>query len=245
MQVRVLGCGTIAGRTGKNCSGYLIDEQILLDCGPGIWSALYSAEQPLKQINHILLSHFHVDHISDLIPFLWGRWVLEEERGSLLSIYGPVGLNGWFKKMTIPHTDWIKDLAISLHELGNKKTEAGLYTVETRSTGHTANSICLKLSDPRGKSVFYSGDSGWNENLIELAARCDLAIIDSANSSENKTEDHLTPELAARVASSSGAKRLMLTHLYPEVWDTDPAEEAGRHFNGEILLARDRLVVFF
>ena len=49
MQVRVLGCGTIAGRTGKNCSGYLIDEQILLDCGPGIWSALYSAEQPLKQ----------------------------------------------------------------------------------------------------------------------------------------------------------------------------------------------------
>ena len=245
MKIRVLGSSTIAGRTGSNCSGYLIDRQVLLDCGPGIWSALYSTEQPSEPINHILLSHFHVDHISDLIPFLWRRWVLETERQNLLSIYGPGGLNVWFKKILIPHGDWIKDLTISLHELGNRKTEAGLYSIETRSTGHTANSICIKLSDTLDKSLFYSGDSGWNNNLIELATGCDLAIIDSANSPENQSEDHMTPDQAARVASSSKVKRLMLTHLYPKVWDTDPAKAAARHFNGEILLARDRQVVYF
>lgn len=245
MKVRVLGCGTIAGKTNSNCSGYLIDEQILLDCGPGIWSALYSAEQPTNPINHILLSHFHVDHISDLVPFLWRRWVLEDERHVLLSIYGPVGLNDWFKKISIPHTDWIKDLTIAFIELDNGKTEASSYTVETRSTGHTENSICLKLSDTRGRSLFYSGDSGWHENLIELAAGCDLAIIESANNPENIAEDHLTPEQASRIARFSGVKRLMLTHLYPNVWDTVPAEVAARHFDGEVLLAQDRQVVLF
>jgi len=244
MRLRVLGSGTISGRTARNCSGYLIDEQILIDCGPGIWSALYSAEQRLKPINNILISHFHVDHISDLVPFLWRRWVLEAERRNNLSLYGPMGLPGWFDKLTAVHRDWIKDLSISLHELDDEKTAVGSHTVEARMTGHTENSICLRTSDADGKSVFYSGDSGWNENLIRLADSSDLAIMDCANSAQNQTEDHLTPVLAAKIADLAGVKRLMLTHLYPEVWQFEPAVEAALYFKGEIILARDELVVF-
>jgi hypothetical protein len=36
----------------------------------------------------------------------------------------------------------------------------------------------------------------------------------------------------------------MLTHLYPEVWEFEPANEAARYFKGEIILAQDELVVF-
>ena len=244
MQLRVLGSGTISGRTGRKCSGYLIDEQILIDCGPGIWSALYSADQRLKPINNILISHFHVDHIADLIPFLWRRWVLEMERQNNLSLYGPTGLPEWFDKLIAVHRDWIKDLSISLHELDDEKKTVGSYTVKARLTGHTENSICLRISDAGDKSVFYSGDSGWNENLIRLADSSDLAIMDCANSVQNQTKDHLTPVLAAKVAELAGVKRLMLTHLYPEVWQFEPAIEAARYFKGEIILAQDELVVF-
>jgi ribonuclease BN (tRNA processing enzyme) len=244
MQLRVLGSGTISGRTGRKCSGYLIDEQILVDCGPGIWSALYSADRELKPINHILISHFHVDHIADLVPFLFRRWVLETERQNNLSLYGPRGLPDWFDKLTAVHRDWTKDLSISLQELDDEKTEVGSYKVKACLTGHTENSICLRISDADDKSLFYSGDSGWNEDLIRLAKSSDLAIMDSANSAQNQTKDHLTPVLAAKIADLAGVKRLMLTHLYPEVWEFEPAVEAARYFKGEIILAQDELTVF-
>ena len=243
MQLRVLGSGTISGRTGRKCSGYLIDEQILVDCGPGIWSALYSSDQKLKPINHILISHFHVDHIADLVPFLFRRWVLETERRNNLSLYGPRGLPDWFDKLTAAHRDWTKELLISLHELDDEKTKVGSYKVKACLTGHTENSICLRISDTDDKSVFYSGDSGWNEDLIRLADSSDLAILYSANSVQNQTKDHLTPVLAAKIADLAGVKRLMLTHLYPEVWHFEPAIEAARYFKGEIILAQDGLVV--
>ena len=131
----------------------------------------------------------------------------------------------------------------SFHELDDEETEVGSYKVKACLTGHTENSICLRISDTDDKSVFYSGDSGWNEDLIRLADSSDLAIMDCAKSVQNQTKDHLTPVLAAKIADIAGVKRLMLTHLYPEVWQFEPAIEAARYFKGEIILAQDGLVV--
>ena len=251
MHLRVLGSGTIAGRTGRNCAGFLIDDRLLLDCGPGVWSSLYSAAAAELQINHILLSHFHVDHTADLIPFLWRRWVLETERRNLLTIHGPAGLEQWFAKLTIVHGEWMKDLSISTHEFRDTQLKETLridangtvYLLQALPTKHSAHSVCLKLSAAGERSLFYSGDSGWNENLLTLAEACDLALLDCAYPSPKAEEDHLTPELAGKIAAAADIKRLMLIHLYPETWDPDPVQKAARHFSGEILAARDGLVV--
>ncbi|MBN2551224.1 MAG: MBL fold metallo-hydrolase [Spirochaetales bacterium] len=244
MQLRVLGSGTISGRTNRKCSGYLLDEQILMDCGPGIWSALYRRDQRMRPIDHILISHFHVDHIADLVPLLWRQWVLEKERQNPINLYGPRGLPDWFDKLTAVHHDWVKDLSISLIEMDEAEIEVGSYSVAARPTGHTDNSICFRIGDTDGKSAFYSGDSGWHENLIQLADSSDLAIIDCASSVQDPKEDHLTPVLAAKIADLAGVKRLMLTHLYPEAWQFEPAMEASQYFKGAIILAQDDLLIF-
>jgi len=40
MLLKILGSGTIKTAYLKNCSGYLINDEFLLDCGTGIWRAL-------------------------------------------------------------------------------------------------------------------------------------------------------------------------------------------------------------
>ena len=66
MDLDILGCGTIIpGEHRSPCSGYLIDNQLLIDCGPGIWHALCKNNLNISCLDYILLSHFHIDHCSD------------------------------------------------------------------------------------------------------------------------------------------------------------------------------------
>jgi len=243
MRLDILGSGTIAGQTNRNCSGYLVDENILIDCGPGIWQAFYSKDRHTKPLDIILISHFHIDHISDLIIFLWHRWVLNKDHKKDFSIYGPLGLKRWFSDLTHVHNEWINDLSISLHELSQSKIKIGSYKIETLPTKHSKNSICYKITDSKKRTLFYSGDSGWCENLIKLSNSCDMSIIESANTLSTQTDDHLTPELAGKIAELSGTKCLVLTHLYPEVFNINPREKASQFFKGEIIIASDNMVI--
>jgi len=245
MKLRILGSGTIAGQTNRNCSGYLVDDCILLDCGPGIWRALDGSGSDLKLIDKIFISHFHVDHISDLIPILWARHVLEIGKEHTLSIFGPPGVKNWFKKLTHVHRDWISQLNVKIQEILGQRITADGYIIETLPTFHTKKSICYRMTDSSNISLFYSGDTGWNDNLVHLANVCNLAIMEASVSSENQAPDHLSPQLAARIARRADVKMLMLTHFYPEALIRDPLGEAAREFDGKIVVAQDGLTLNF
>jgi len=245
MTVRILGSGTIAGKINRNCSGYLVDKCLLLDCGPGIWRALDSSGSELRLINDVIISHFHVDHTSDLIVLLWARHVLDIGKEQVFSIFGPPGVKDWYKKLAAAHDDWLGEMLVEIHELSGRKMKVGDYTIKTLPTFHTFNSICIRITDPFNKSLFYSGDSGWNENLIEIADSCDMAVIEAAVSPENTAPDHLSSRLAAKIAHQATVKRLILTHFYPEVFDHDPLREARKEYGGDITIARDGLTVDF
>jgi ribonuclease BN (tRNA processing enzyme) len=50
---------------------------------------------------------------------------------------------------------------------------------------------------------------------------------------------HLTPEQAGDLAQEAGARRLVLTHFYPPVENSDPARAAASRFTGPITAAVD------
>ena len=56
-------------------------------------------------------------------------------------------------------------------------------------------------------------------------------------------EGHLTPGEAGRIAAQAGAKRLLLTHFYPECEGEDILGQCRKAYSGEILLAEDLLRV--
>lgn len=59
MQIRVLGCsGSIAA--GCRTTAFLLDDDVLIDAGTGVGDL---ALEQLERIDHILLSHSHLDHV--------------------------------------------------------------------------------------------------------------------------------------------------------------------------------------
>jgi len=88
-------------------------------------------------------------------------------------------------------------------------------------------------------TVVYSGDTDASENLITLARDADLLICESALPDELKTEGHLTPSLAGKMAQQAGVKKLVLTHFYPECDKVDIRQQCAKTFSGEIILAKD------
>jgi len=242
MLLKILGSGTIKTSQLKNCSGYLINDEFLLDCGPGIWRALGINNIKNLQIKYIALSHFHVDHVSDLAPFLLERYLLAEKDDIDLKLIGPNGLKEWFKDFSKLFGEWIQTIPIEIIEI-QSKYKIDKYNIQVLLTGHTANSICYRIEDYKGKTIFYSGDTGENENIKNLSKGVDLAIFEASNTSETKIKEHLTPQIAAQIAKKSNVKKLLLTHFYPEVYESNSLNEVKKIFKNEIVFAEDNMAL--
>jgi len=245
MNLTILGCGTIVQQnTSTNCSGYLLNHSLLFDCGPGIWKACYHHKIALRQINHIFITHFHVDHTSDLSPILLNRKLLPDLKDIPLNIIGPPGLGEWFSDLKKILGRWSDDLLIILHEMNNEPYQILDISITAKRTGHTENSLCYRAEN-NSESFFYSGDTGFNDNVVSLASDCKLAVIEASNTGNTQMEEHLTPLLAGNIAARAGVEKLVLTHMYPEVLESDPLREASAVYSGEIILAREGMSINF
>jgi ribonuclease BN (tRNA processing enzyme) len=71
--------------------------------------------------------------------------------------------------------------------------------------------------------LVFSGDSAWNEGIVELAKGADLLLLDAclsnaesaALAAAGKPPLHFTAEECGAIAALAGAKRLLLTHFPP------------------------------
>ena len=56
------------------CSGYLVrggGQTVLLDCGPGVFAKL-RRHVDYVEVDAVVITHLHADHILDLVPFASG-----------------------------------------------------------------------------------------------------------------------------------------------------------------------------
>ncbi len=123
--------------------------------------------------------------------------------------------------------------------------------------------------DTEDGSVAMTGDTGPADEVVELARGADVLVHDAAFLEEIIAErgmwSHSGPATAAKAAQAAGVRMLVLTHLGPYnspqpsvemasmyygprrgggVWESMLAE-ARRHFDGEIVLGEDALVIDF
>lgn len=226
-------------------SGYLLKfgpMRVLLDIGAGVLRRLVEANEDFRTIDAICITHLHIDHISDLVPFLWAtRYTPDFQRKKKLTIFGPRGIIEWYRRLAEVHGEWLLQLPFDL-EILEKKAETWPFhqaQIQTLPMKHSveANGYRFTLGE---SAIAYSGDTGYCPELVELAFGVDLLLIEcSFPDDQRQIDTHLTPAGVARVGNQSGARRIVLTHMYPECEDHDLAGFVRGLFPGPVELAED------
>jgi ribonuclease Z len=102
-----------------------------------------------------------------------------------------------------------------------------------------------EVSEPRpGQRFAFVMDTRLCDAVYQLADGVDMLVIEStyldADADLAAANFHLTAAQAARVASRCGVRTLVLTHFSQRYTEPEAfADEAARHFDGDIVVAED------
>jgi ribonuclease BN (tRNA processing enzyme) len=218
VKLTVVGCSPAWPNPGGAQSGYLLDGpgRLLMDCGPGVLAKLRERES-WPTVDAIAITHWHLDHWGDLVPWVWGStlgpgegtarpqvWVPPEGRELLSTIGQRLGRPEMFEN------------AFDLHEYAEGETfEAAGFEVTPHKVLHYDLLAFGFRAAANGTVVGYSGDSGPSASLAEIARDADLFVCEAtllAPNPEGGTRGHLSAVEALEASEAGGAKRLLLTH---------------------------------
>jgi ribonuclease BN (tRNA processing enzyme) len=211
----VLGAGpAYTDRPGSSGAAYLVrhrDDAILLDLGQGSFPRLAAELEP-STLSAILVSHLHPDHFVDLVPLRhYLRWHLSPSRR--VRVLGPVGLG---QRLDGLHGEpGFSAGALDIEALSEGSSVIGPFTVEAGLVAHTAESYGFRVTVGDGPGLVYSGDCGRAEDLDALVRPGDVLLSEVSFGVGPVPADaaHLAGPDVGRLASRSGVREVLLTHL--------------------------------
>jgi len=246
----VLGSGTSVPHPRRTSPANWLETKqgsVLLDIGCDAPHRMAQENLDWGSLDAIWVSHFHLDHMGGLAPFLFSlKWAPQTaSREKPLRIFGPLGLAQLVK--TIDDSNNYRLLSqrfeIEIVEVAPDSEFEILpdALATTARTPHTQESLALKLTVEDGKSVVYTSDTGYSEELIGFLEDTNLLVLECSFRRNKPIQTHLELQEAIQLGQASSAKRLVLTHLYPE-WDgIDVVTEARAFSWAEIIEATDGL----
>ncbi|REJ75238.1 MAG: ribonuclease Z [Acidobacteria bacterium] len=226
MQLTILGSGTSVPHRTRSSSGHWLETSggsILLDFSASAIHRMAEEKLDWAFLDAIWISHFHLDHIGGLAPFLFGTKYAPEtqQRRSEMKIFGPAGL-----RVLLEAIDRSNDYGLLEQPFPIQIVEViplepfeivkGVEAV-TFDTPHTPESLAIRISD-QDATMVYTSDTGFSKPLGSFAKNVDLFLMECSFVKEKPVETHLELAEAVYLAQFSKAKKTVLTHLYPE-WD--------------------------
>ena len=249
MKVRVLGC---SGAIAKECrtTAFLLDSDVLLDAGTGVGDLTL---EEMRGINHVLLTHSHLDHIAAL-PLMVDA--VAAQRTSPVKVYALQGtidalkthlFNNiiWpdFSKIPTPEAPFITFHAVELGQvlfLGGK-------SIEVLPAVHTVPAVGYAVATDKGHWIF-TGDTERNPALWARINQLKVAMLVIETAFSNREQDlarrslHLSPHaLAGELGCIDKNKSypIYITHTKPAETELIMAEIQGfdrtRPFGPDVL----------
>jgi len=266
------------------------DDVYLFDAGDGVQRQLRAANLALANVRAIFISHHHLDHDAGLGPLLAARWLFNAYRplpvigppgtGEMLArlseAYRPVELApitiGGPAKPSIASTIAGRDLRPDMDQptLVYEDEHVRILAV-TNAHYHFPPGEAARVSrsysfriEAGGRSIVYTGDTGWSDNVVRLAQGADILVTEVIDMTAieaalrrardlppaalspmlaHMVQDHLTPDQIGRLAAAAHVGRVVLTHLAPG--NDDEPDSHGYttgisvHFRGPVTVASD------
>lgn len=236
MKLTVIGCWGGYPKVNGASSGYLLEHEgfnLLIDFGSGVLGKMQNIIQP-EQIDAVILSHYHPDHIADIGVLQHARLILGflGKEMECLSIFGHTEDEHEFSKLTY------KNITKGVPYQPDNTLTIGPFTIQFLRTDHPVPCYAMRI-EANGKTIVYTADTAFKEELIPFCAEADLLLCE-CNFYGNQTGSnagHMTSYDSATLAKKANVKNLMLTHL-PHWGNLEQLKkEAAEIYHGPISLA--------
>jgi len=299
---RLLFLGTHGGpgvdlQRAMTSTAVLVDgTPYLVDCGYGTVRNLFACGLGYAGVDTVFFTHLHNDHILDLPALLSLQWTSNKMHPT--TSYGPYGTAGMVEgaKAFFAADVGIRDAdegrtldpdqQFHGHDLAATSKPTQVFkddkvTVSSIENAHFPGRSRAKMPyrsfsyrfETRERSIVFSGDTAFSENLVELARDADIyvseimdqAIYDTmkkrameaaAKGNPNSVarhvaETHSTPADVGRTAREAKVKTLVLNHLLPGTITEGVLnfpvstfiEGVRKEFSGEVIVAYDLMVI--
>ncbi len=273
MRVTLLGTGCPVAHVERYGPAQVIrhaDTAILVDCGSGVTQRLVAAGCPGRQIDALLLTHLHSDHLVDLFQLVISSWHQGRDRPQ--RVFGPPGTRRYVDglmalwqpelEQRIAHERRPSTVALEVEvtELapGNRLSlgaiDVAVVEVEHYPVKHAFGFVC----EAAGRRIAISGDTRRCPALIEAARGADILVhevfihremkvtpgVRSAETVQNVMSYHTVSDEVGKVATEAGVGCLVLSHFVPPTFDK-PAllEEVKRDFAGPVVIGEDLMTL--
>ncbi len=242
-------------------------EKFLFDAGRGALQRLFQLKIRFAEITGLFLTHLHSDHVVG-IPDLWlTGWLNQAWGGRLvaLPVWGPRGT-----KEMMSHLEQAYQFDIQIRTHYQK--EGVQVIAEEFNEGVVYEKNGLKIQaflvdhgrikpaygyriDFAGRSVVLSGDTRFNENVIQYSQGVDLLVhevVGMSNEFLQKSEfgkiiasNHTTPEDAGQVFSRAKPKLAIYTHIlyFGDYSVTDLIPATRKTYSGPLEVGEDLMSI--
>lgn len=258
----------------------------LIDAGDGVTRRIIQAGYDFRKVGKIFITHAHSDHDNGLATLLNSEW--EYQRAEPIDIYG-----GGVEALVRGAIAYLTPNADIRWSEGKKRPMADIFHGHNVSSGVIYQDANLKVTaventhfhfqpgdpaygkyhsfsyrfDTPDRVVFFTGDTGPSDAVVELARGADLyvtectspddvvALFKKTGAWQAKTpqeqegfvrhmhEEHVTPDDIGKMAAKAGVKAVVMTHLGPTVNPNDDYQRyvdgAKKYYSGSIMLAKD------
>lgn len=257
MKLTILGGSAAGGNTGAGCSGYLlqsVNSTVVLDFGPGVLPELRK-HADFRTLDGIVISHLHLDHTLDLGALRFALAYNPQPPAQRIPLWMPPGGRAFLDAFSLAFRDEPdeNDFFTSVFDIAeydpSGSITVGDVSITFRKTIHYIPCWAMRIQTPGGSDLLYTADTGPASKLLDFGEGCQVVIAESGTldgeGESFEERGHLTPQEAAALAESVGAKTLVLTHLWEEYGFEVYRERAASAFAGELIVAAPGVSIEF